>query len=104
MKLSGVMAENCGWKVRRARGQPSILPCRPIVKRSASAPDCIFSKKVVKVKDCMQSRQQKILVVDDEPDILEFLQELLEQEGYAVTTTDNAECLENLQNGGLPDL
>ena len=52
----------------------------------------------------MQSRQQKILVVDDEPDILEFLQELLEQEGYAVTTTDNAECLENLQNGGLPDL
>lgn len=52
----------------------------------------------------MQSRQQKILVVDDEPDILEFLQELLVQEGYAVTTTDNAECLENLHNGNLPDL
>ena len=52
----------------------------------------------------MQSRQKKILVVDDEPDILEFLQELLKQEGYIVATTDKAEYIENLHNGGLPDL
>jgi CheY-like chemotaxis protein len=52
----------------------------------------------------MQSKQKKILVVDDEPDILEFLQELLEQEGYTVAITDKAEYLEKLDDGGLPDL
>jgi DNA-binding response OmpR family regulator len=29
----------------------------------------------------MQGRRKKILVVDDEPDILEFLQVILEEEG-----------------------
>ena len=52
----------------------------------------------------MQSKQKKILVVDDEPDILEFLQDLLEGEGYAVTVTDKAEYVEKLQAEGLPDL
>lgn len=52
----------------------------------------------------MQSKQKKILVVDDEPDILEFLQELLEQEGYIVATTDKAEYVEKLQDGGRADL
>ncbi len=48
--------------------------------------------------------KKKILVVDDEPDILEFLQEILEDEGFAVTTTDKGEYAENLHNGGLPQL
>src|SRR3989440_9602577 len=52
----------------------------------------------------MQSKQKKIFVVDDEPDILEFLQELLEQEGYTVAITDKAEYVERLHNDGLPDL
>jgi CheY-like chemotaxis protein len=52
----------------------------------------------------MQTRQQKILVVDDEPDILEFLQELLELEGYSVTTTKKSDYLETLSNGEIPDL
>ena len=52
----------------------------------------------------MQSKQKKILVVDDEPDILAFLQALLEQEGYTVATTDKAEYVEKLQDGGLPEL
>src|SRR5579859_6519220 len=52
----------------------------------------------------MQNKQKKILVVDDEPDILEFLQELLEQEGYAVAVADKEEYLEKLHDGGLPDL
>jgi CheY-like chemotaxis protein len=52
----------------------------------------------------MQSKQKKILVVDDEPDILAFLQELLEQEGYTVAITDKAEYLEKLDADGLPDL
>lgn len=46
----------------------------------------------------------KILVVDDEPDILEFLQVILEEEGYAVIPTDKGEYVEALRNGGLPDL
>ncbi|HZR43995.1 MAG TPA: response regulator [Ktedonobacteraceae bacterium] len=52
----------------------------------------------------MQSKQKKILVVDDEPDILEFLQELLKLEGYDVATTDKAEYVEKLHNDNLPDL
>ena len=52
----------------------------------------------------MQRTQKKILVVDDEPDILEFLQVILEEEGYIVATTDKGEYVEELHNGGLPDL
>jgi DNA-binding response OmpR family regulator len=52
----------------------------------------------------MRSKQKKILVVDDEPDILEFLQELLEGEGYTVAIADKAEYVEKLRAGGLPDL
>ena len=52
----------------------------------------------------MQQTRKKILVVDDERDILEFLQIILEEEGYEVTTTDKGEYLEKLRNGGLPDI
>jgi DNA-binding response OmpR family regulator len=52
----------------------------------------------------MQSKQKKILVVDDEPDIVEFLQDLLEQVGYTVAITDKAEYVEKPYDGGLPDL
>ncbi len=52
----------------------------------------------------MQSKKKKILIVDDEPDILEFLQVILEEEGYSVLTSQKAEYLEQLHNGGLPDL
>ncbi len=52
----------------------------------------------------MQTRQHKILVVDDEPDILEFLQELLELEGYSVSTTKKNDYLETLSNGRMPEL
>ena len=51
-------------------------------------------------------RTKKILVVDDDPDILDALQFTLASEGYEVTTTEKGEYAENLhdQNGGLPDL
>lgn len=52
----------------------------------------------------MQSAQKKILVVDDDPDILLFLQVILEEEGYIVVTTDKGEYLEKLNNGSLPHL
>lgn len=52
----------------------------------------------------MQNSKKKILVVDDEPDILEFLRVILEEEGYTVATTDKGEYVEKLQNGGLPDI
>ncbi|MEO8954603.1 MAG: response regulator [Ktedonobacteraceae bacterium] len=52
----------------------------------------------------MQRVQKKIVVIDDEPDILEFLKELLEQEDYTVVTIDKAEYVEELHAGGLPDL
>jgi DNA-binding response OmpR family regulator len=52
----------------------------------------------------MQGRRKKILVVDDEPDILEFLQVILEEEGYAVLSSEKGEFLEQLHNGDLPEL
>ena len=52
----------------------------------------------------MQSAAKRLLVVDDEPDILEFLQVILEDEGYTVVTSDKGEYLEQLHNGGLPHL
>src|SRR2546423_3276532 len=52
----------------------------------------------------MQSAPKRLLVVDDEPDILEFLQVILEDEGYTVVTADKGEYLEQLHNGGLPHL
>jgi CheY-like chemotaxis protein len=52
----------------------------------------------------MQYKQKKILVVDDDPDIVEFLQELLVQEGYSASITDKGEYVEKLRHSGLPDL
>jgi CheY-like chemotaxis protein len=50
------------------------------------------------------ANKKKILVVDDEPDILEFVQAMLEDVGYEVVTTDKGDYLEKLHNGGLPNL
>jgi DNA-binding response OmpR family regulator len=52
----------------------------------------------------MQSEPKKILVVDDDPDILEFLRELLRLEGYAIMVTDKAEHLEKMLDSSLPNL
>lgn len=47
-----------------------------------------------------------VLVVDDDPGILDALRFLLEDEGYHVQTAEKADYVESLQdaNGGLPDL
>ena len=47
---------------------------------------------------------QKILVVDDEPDILELVQYNLEKEGYAVYTADNGREAIGIAEQVLPDL
>ena len=52
----------------------------------------------------MQSQNKKLLVVDDEQDILEFLKLILEDEGYIVVTTDKDDYLEGLNNDTPPDL
>ena len=51
-------------------------------------------------------RIKTILVVDDDPDILDALQFMLEDAGYSVKTTEKGEYAENLHdsNGGLPDV
>jgi CheY-like chemotaxis protein len=48
---------------------------------------------------------KKIMIVDDEPDILESIAALLESDGYeAVTAADGYECLKTLEGGVKPDL
>ena len=54
----------------------------------------------------MEQQVKKILVVDDDPDILDALQFMLEDAGYEVKTTEKGEYAENLRdtNGGLPNV
>ena len=54
----------------------------------------------------MENRIKKILVVDDDPDILDAFQLMLEDAGYEVTTSEKGEYAENLHdtNGGLPNV
>lgn len=54
----------------------------------------------------MEQQAKKILVVDDDPDILDALRFMLEDSGYEVKTTEKGEYAENLRdtNGGLPDV
>lgn len=48
---------------------------------------------------------KKIMVVDDDPDILLSIVALLEKEGYGLTCANNGkECLEILEKGEKPDL
>jgi len=48
---------------------------------------------------------KKIMVVDDNPDILLSIMPLLEKEGYGITCANNGkECLEILEKGVKPDL
>ena len=49
---------------------------------------------------------KKILIVDDDPDILDALKLTLEDAGYEVVTSEDGERAENLpgRNGKLPDL
>jgi DNA-binding response OmpR family regulator len=52
------------------------------------------------------SQSPLILVVDDDPDIVDALRFMLEDEGFDVQTTDKAAYAESLHdgNGRLPDL
>lgn len=52
------------------------------------------------------SEQPYVLVVDDDPDILDALAFMLEDEGYRVQTSEKGDYAESLRdgNGGLPDL
>jgi len=48
--------------------------------------------------------ERTVLVVDDEPDIRGLLQEILEDEGYTVSTADNAAAAQTFVQEYKPDL
>src|SRR3954463_11138612 len=54
----------------------------------------------------MREYQHSILVVDDDPGILDALRFLFEEEGFRVQTSEKGDYAEALHddNGGLPDL
>lgn len=56
--------------------------------------------------DVIPAKSPKVLVVDDDPDILDAIAYTLEDAGYTVTTTEKGEYAESLhdKNGGLPDV
>ena len=48
----------------------------------------------------MEYTQNKIMIVDDDPDIVFSLKEILEREGFEVTSADNGRsCLKELEKG-----
>jgi DNA-binding response OmpR family regulator len=47
---------------------------------------------------------KKVVLVDDDPDILEAIQAMLEDEGYLVVTTDRGEEVEAISLSERPDL
>lgn len=47
---------------------------------------------------------KRILIVEDDPDILLVLSAMLEDAGYAVTATDTGDTLLDLHEGDLPDM
>ena len=51
----------------------------------------------------MGQHKKKILIADDDPDILDVLTLILEEEGYAVETTHDGFTLRTFEHG-LPDL
>jgi CheY-like chemotaxis protein len=52
----------------------------------------------------MNSTQKKILIVDDDPDIVLALATMLEDAGYVVVTTDESGCLEHFHERDLPNM
>ena len=55
-------------------------------------------------KDDLGLMHNRILVVDDDPDILEALKVMLEDEGYLVETANNGQILQLLNESNLPSL
>src|SRR5579885_2416984 len=52
----------------------------------------------------MMNTAHKILVVDDDPDILDAVKLMLEYAQYEVEISEKAECVEKLRKGNLPSL
>ncbi len=59
---------------------------------------------VVSSKGTLSFMKHSILVVDDDPDILEALKMLLEDEGYNVEASTNGQVLEELSKPKIPGL
>ena len=55
-------------------------------------------------KDGLELMGKRILVVDDDPGILEALKVMLEDEGYTVETASNGQFIEFLNNTNIPSL
>jgi CheY-like chemotaxis protein len=59
----------------------------------------VFTKR-----DELNLMQNRILVVDDDPDILDALKVMLEDEGFSVETANNGHVLQVLDGTNLPSL
>lgn len=67
-------------------------------------PSPYFPVRFAKIFNCMDSNARKVLIADDEPDILEILKYNLSKEGYEVITAkDGDEALEKARRT-QPDL
>ena len=57
-------------------------------------------KNLISINSIYYVMQQKVMIVDDDPDILITIRELLEPEGFEVFTVQNGkECIDELEHG-----
>ncbi len=74
-------------------------------KTERAAIDLVLHSSTSKTKHPMSNGEQyKILLVDDEPDILEFVGYNLKKEGYQVYTANNGQDAINIAKKIIPDL
>jgi CheY-like chemotaxis protein len=52
----------------------------------------------------MANSKKRILIIDDEPDILAFLSAMFEDVGYNVATSERGDYIDKLNTGPLPDV
>ncbi len=80
-----------------------VIPEKPVV---VAAPEEIPAEKkaIPVVAEGLELIGRKVLVVDDEPDILTFISTVLEDHGAQVTTAHNAEKAIELARSVKPDL
>ena len=63
-----------------------------------------YFKRPTRVQKIMESGKSKILIVDDEPDILEFMEYNLRKEGFEVSTAPNGQAAIDVAKQVNPDL
>src|SRR5437868_1656831 len=85
-----------GWMLRRAAGRGFRSVCR-----ASTTPRYLCSSGAINIEDAMA---QTILVVDDEPRLVDLVTSILEDQGYAVIEANDGDAALAAVRERMPDL